>query len=229
MKTRPDAILRPEQAWYLDRILPPRDAVLAEMESRAGAGEVAISDPEVGRLLSILARATKARRILEVGTAIGYGTLCLARGAPEAEVITIDRDPERLAEARDYLAKAGLGERVKFLEGEALEILPELSGPFDLIYLDGDKSTYRRCLDLGLQLLPVGGVVAIDNLLWKGHVADPPEDVDADDDETTETIAAFNGYLMIHPQLESLILPLGDGLGVATKTRPLVTDLGGPF
>ncbi|MDH3744828.1 MAG: O-methyltransferase [Acidobacteriota bacterium] len=229
MKDRPDAILRPEQAWYLDRILPPRDALLVEMEKNASAGEVPISDPEVGRLLGILARATKASRILEVGTAIGYGTLCLARGAPEATVTTIDRDPATLETARGYLERAGLRERVDFLEGEALEILPELQGPYDLLYLDGDKQSYRRCLDLGLQLLSVGGVVAIDNLLWKGHVADPPESEDAADDEVTELIAAFNGYLMIHPQLESLILPLGDGLGIATKTRPLVTDLGGPF
>ena len=225
MKDRADVILRPEQARYLDRILPPRDPLLTEMEHLASKEGVPISDPEVARLLSVLARACRARRILEIGTAIGYGTLALARGAPEAQVTTIDHDGERLETARGFLERAEVLERVELLEGSALDLLPRLEAPFDLLYLDGDKQNYRRCLDLGLQLLGVGGVVVADNLLWKGQIADPPED----EDDEVEAIASFNGYLMIHPQLESIILPLGDGVGVAAKTRPLVTDLGGPF
>lgn len=229
MKDRPDAILHGEQAAYLDRLLPPRESLLAELEKEAAEASIPISDPEVGRLLAILARSSGAERILEIGTAIGYGTLCLARAAPEARVVSIDRDPERLATARRVLEKAGVLDRVDLLEGEALEILPGLAGVFDLLYLDGDKQSYRRCLDLGLQKLSVGGLVVADNLLWKGHVADPPVDESSDDEATAEALATFNAYLMIHPQLESLVLPLGDGLGVAVKTKPLVTDLGGPF
>lgn len=229
MKDRPDAILRPEQARYLERLLPPRGAIYAELESEAAAEAIPIADPELGKLLAILARATGARRILEVGTAIGYGTLWLAEAAPEARVVTIDRDPERLERARRALETAGVVERVDLIEGEALEILPGLDGPFDLVYLDGDKATYRRCLDLALQKLRVGGLVVIDNVLWKGHVADPPGDASENDEATADALATFNSYLMIHPQLEALVLPLGDGVGVAAKTKPLVTDLGGPF
>ncbi len=229
MKDRPDAILKSEQAAYLDRLLPPRGELLAELEREAAAESVPISDPEVGKLLALLARAAGARRMLEVGTAIGYGTLWLAQAVPEAHIVSIDRSPQRLARAREALTRAGVADRVELVEGEALEILPGLEGPFDLVYLDGDKATYRRCLDLGLQKLRVGGLVVIDNVLWKGHVADPPADASDEDEAAADAMATFNSYLMIHPQLEALVLPLGDGVGLAVKKKPLVTDLGGPF
>jgi len=225
MKDRADAILRSEQAAYLDRLLPPRDALLAEMEAWSAAHDVPSSDPEVGKLLSILARARGARRILEVGTAIGYGTLWLARGAPEARVLTIDPDPARRELARGFLERAGVLDRVELIAGAALEVLPRLEGPFDLVYLDALKDEYRRYLDLALPKLAVGGLVVADNLLWKGHVAEPL----ADEDRSATAIRAFNGYLMIHPQLESVVLPLGDGVGVGVKTKPTIMAMGGPF
>lgn len=226
MKQGPARILHAEQERYLERLLPPRDPLLREMEEVAAREDVPISDPEVGRLLSILARATGARRIVEVGTAIGYGTICLARGAPEARVISIDSDPARLAIARGYLERAGVADRVELVPGEALEVLPRLAGPFDVAYLDAVKREYRRYLDLLLPRLRVGGLVVADNLLWRGHVADPPAD---EEDETADHLRAFNGYFMIHPQLEAVVLPVGDGLGLATKTRPLISEMGGPF
>jgi caffeoyl-CoA O-methyltransferase len=225
MKDRADAILRREQAAYLDRLLPPRDALLTEMEAWSAAHEVPSSDPEVGKLLSILARARGARRILEVGTAIGYGTLCLARGAPEARVLTIDPDAERRAVARGFLARGGVLDRVELIDGEALAVLPRLDGPFDLVYLDALKEEYRRYLDQVLPKLVVGGLVVVDNLLWKGRIAEPP----AEEDRAADAIRAFNGYLMIHPQLEAVVLPYGDGVGLAVKTKPTIMEMGGPF
>ncbi len=222
-------ILRPEQERYLDRLLPPRDALLREMEEQGGREDIPISDPEVGRLLSVLARAIGAQRILELGTAIGYGTLCMARAAPLARVTSIDTDPVRLAAARSYLERAGVADRVELVQGAALEILPRLEGPFDLAYVDAVKSEYRRYLDLLLPRMRVGGVVAMDNLLWSGEVAEPPEDSEGAGDAQADAIRAFNGYLMMHPQLESVVLPLGDGVGIAVKTRPLRSEMGGPF
>ena len=225
MKEAPGLLLLPEQERYLERLLPPRDPLLREMEERAAQEEVPISDPEVGRFLGILARATGARLIVEIGTAIGYGALCLARGAPEARVVSIDTDPQRLAVARGYLERAGVADRIELIEGAALDVLPRLPGPFDLAYVDAVKKEYRRYLDQLVPKLRVGGVVALDNLLWKGHVADPPEEEDADAD----ALRAFNGYLMMHPQLQAVVLPFGDGLGVATKVKRTVMEMGGPY
>ena len=226
MKHGKATILQPEQERYLERLLPPRDALLREMEELARAEDVPVSDPEVARLLAILARALGARRILEVGTAIGYGTLWLARGAPEARVVTIDKDPGQLARARGYLERAGVADRVDLVEGAALDVLPGLEGPFDLVFIDAVKQEYRRYLDQILPKLRVGGLMAVDNLLWKGHVADPDEDPE---DEVARSMRAFNGYFIMHPQLQATVLPLGDGLGIATKTKPLITEMGGPY
>jgi caffeoyl-CoA O-methyltransferase len=197
VKGDPGAILRPEQERYLERLLPPRDALLAEMEEHARRDDVPIADPEVGRLLEVLARAKGARRIVEIGTAIGYGALRLARGAPQAQVVTIDRDPEMLAAARGYLERGGVLDRVELVEGEALEAIGRLEPPFDLAWVDAAKADYRRYLDRLLPLVVVGGLLVFDNVLWKGRVAEPPDD----DDPTADHLRTFNGYLMMHPQL----------------------------
>ena len=235
MKHRADALLQLAQAAYLDRLLPPRDPLLAEMEVAAAAADVPIADPEVGRLLTVLARATRARRIVEIGTAIGYGALCLARGAPAAEVVTIDQDPAMLERARGYLERAGVADRVRLIEGVALEAIPALDGRFDLAWVDAAKAEYRRYLDLLLPKIEVGGTLAFDNLLWAGLVADPDaggedgEDAGGPDPASADALRAFNGYLMMHPQLAAVVLPFGDGVGLAVKTKPLISELGGPF
>jgi caffeoyl-CoA O-methyltransferase len=228
MKRGKASILQPEQESYLDRMLPPRDALLREMEDLAHREDVPITDPEVGRLLGVLARAAGARSILEIGTAIGYGTLWLARGAPEARVTTIDIDPQQIARARGFLERAGVLGRVELVEGPALEVLHRLPGPFDLVFIDAVKSEYRRYLDLTLPKLRVGGTLVFDNLLWGGRVAAADEE-DDDEGESTDALRAFNGYLMMHPQLDAVLLPLGDGTGLATKTKPTIMEMGGPF
>ena len=227
MKHGSGSILRPGQESYLERLLPPRDPLLREMEEHARQEDVPISDPEIGRLLAILARSLNARRILEIGTATGYGTLCLARGAAEARVVTIELEPRRIEQARGYLERGGVADRVEIVQGAALDVLQRLDGPpFDLVFIDAVKKEYRRYLDLLLPRLRVGGLIVIDNLLWKGRVAEPSED---EDDENADALRAFNGYLMMHPQLQAVVLPVGDGLGVATKTKPLISEMGGPY
>jgi predicted O-methyltransferase YrrM len=234
MKDRVGAILREEQERYLERLQPPRDPLLAEMEAFAAEHGVPISDPEVGRLLELLAAAVARGRgagappprLLEIGTAIGYGALLLARGAPEARITTVDRDPEMLERARGYLERGGVLDRVELLQGEALTVIERLEDRFALAYVDAEKAQYRRYLDRILPRLEVGGLLLFDNLLWKGWVAEPPED---EDDESADALRAFNTYLMIHPQLRSQVLAIGDGFGIATKLRPTVMERGGPY
>ena len=111
------------------------------------------------------------------------------------------------------------------IEGDVFEVLHNLPGTFDLVYIDADKAQYRRYLDQVLPRLRVGGVILVDNLLWSGHVAVPPEE----EDRAADALRAFNGYLMMHPQLQSVVLPLGDGMGVATKLKPTIMEQGGPY
>lgn len=229
MKGAPGVILRPAQEAYLERLQPPRDALLAEMEEHARRDGIPIADPEVGRLLEVLARAARARRVVEIGTAIGYGALRLARGAPEARVVTIDRDAGMLAAARGYLERGGVLDRVELVEGEALAAIARLEPPFDLAWVDAAKADYRRYLDRLLPMVVVGGMLVFDNVLWKGRVAEPGDEDGEEPDPAAEHLRAFNGYLMIHPQLAASVLPLGDGVAVAVKTKPTILEQGGPF
>jgi predicted O-methyltransferase YrrM len=227
MKKPADPVLRPRQARYLERLRPPPDALRAEMEEVARREGIPIAHPELARLLEAVAAIAPAGRVLEIGTAIGYGTLHLARGARQGRVVTIDRDAAIQARAAAYLERAGVAARVEMLQGPALEILSRLEGPFDLVYLDADKTEYRRCLDLALPLVPVGGRIVVDNLLWQGRVADPS--LRPEGDRVAEAVERFNPYFLIHPQLAASILPVGDGVGFAVKRRETMRELGGPY
>src|SRR6266849_6105276 len=216
MKAKLDAILRREQAEYLDNLLPPSDGLLREMEAYASEHRVPIADREVAQFLEITARAIGAKRALECGMAIGYSVIHLLRGMPEdGFVITIDPSDEMIRAAEGYLTRAGLRERARIEKGYALEIIPRLNETFDLIFLDAVKEEYRGYLDLALPKLRVGGVVLCDNLLWGGQVAG--EIRSADQKPSTEALREFNQYFVSHPQLRAEVLPVGDGLGYGVK------------
>lgn len=224
---RSSPILRPKQERYLKSLLPPRDALAREMEAYAARHDVPIARVELARLLEALAASRPSGRFFEIGTAIGYGTLALARGAREGRIVTVDRDAARLALARGFLERAGVLDRVELVEGEALEVAGRIPGPLDLVYLDGDKGDYRRALDLLLPKVALGGFVVVDNLLWRGSIGDPS--LREEGDLAAREIERFNPYLTIHPQLASVLLPLGDGVGLAVKRKPTIRELGGPF
>jgi len=216
MKARVDAILRGEQAEYLERLLPANVGLLAEMEEYAAKHRVPIADPEVARFTEIAARAAGARRALEIGMAIGYSVIHLARALPaDGLVVSIELSDEMIARSEEYLRRAGLRERVRIERGAALEVLPRLEESFDLVFIDAVKEEYSRYLELSLPLLRVGGVVIVDNLLWGGQVAGEiraPEQT-----ASTQALREFNQLFVRHPQLQSVVLPLGDGLGYAVK------------
>jgi len=182
--------------------------------------------PEQSPFLTFFVRLLGVRNAVEVGTFTGLSSLSIARGlAPGGHLLCLDVSEEFTAVARRYWERAGVADRVELIEGAALEVLPRLPGPIDLAYVDAVKREYRRYLDQLVPKLRVGGVVALDNLLWKGLVADPPDE----DDPDADALRAFNGYLMMHPQLQAVVLPFGDGLGVATKTKPTILEMGGPY
>lgn len=216
MKAKLDAIIQREQAEYLDKLLPASDELLAEMESYAAEHRVPIADREVALFLEITARAINAKRALECGMAIGYSVVHLLRGmADDGRVVTIDPSDEMIAAAEGYLSRGGLRERADIHKGYALEVIPQLTDSFDLIFIDAVKEEYRGYLDLALPKLRTGGVVICDNLLWGGQVAG--EIHSEDQRSSTEALREFNRYFVDHPQLRAQVLPVGDGLGYGVK------------
>lgn len=212
MKAKLDAIIQREQAEYLDQLLVQRDPLLEEMEAYAAEHQVPIADREVARFLEITARLSRAKKALEIGMAIGYSVVHLARGMGEGSlVVTIEPSDEMINAATGYLKRAGLLDRVAIERGKALEVLPNLEETFDLLFIDAVKEEYSQYLDLGLQRLREGGVVIVDNLLWGGKVASD------DAESSTVALREFNCYFMNHPQLLAEVLPVGDGLGYAVK------------
>ena len=217
MKARIDAILHREQAEYLDQLLPPNDPLLFEMERYAEEHRVPIADREVARFLEITARASGARNILEIGMAIGYSVVHLARAIPAGGlVVTIEPDEEMIRLSENYLILAGVRDRVRIEQGRALEVLPLLNDTFDILFIDALKEEYQGYLDLALPLLRVDGLVIVDNLLWGGQVAGQIRSLDQEG--STTALREFNQYFVNHPQLLAEVLPVGDGLGYAVKT-----------
>jgi caffeoyl-CoA O-methyltransferase len=212
MKAKIDAILQREQAEYLDQLLPQTDRLLTEMEAYAAQHKVPIADREVATFIEITARAAGAKRALEIGMAIGYSVVHLARGMGAGSlVVTIEPSDEMIAAASAYVQRAGVAERVRIERGKALDVLPNLEETFDLLFIDAVKEEYKQYLDLGLPLLRSGGVVIVDNLLWGGRVAGD------NNESSTVALREFNQYFINHPQLRAVVLSVGDGLGYAVK------------
>jgi len=195
---------------------PPADDLVAEMEAHAERDGIPIADRSVAHLQAILARATDADRALEFGTAIGYSTLHVARTG--TRVVTMEVDDERIGAASQYLERAEVRDRVDIVRGPALETLPDLDGPFDLVFLDAVKEEYEAYLDLALPMVPEGGMVVADNLLWHGNVPADDADVEEGYEESTEALRRFNETFVGHDQLDAIVSPLGDGTGIAVKT-----------
>ncbi len=202
---------------YLDATRPRADPLLAEMQAHGARERIPILDPQGGALLHVLARAMEARRIVEVGTAIGVSTLHLARALPaDGELVSFEIDPERRGAAQAYLDRDGLEARIDLRLQDARAGLAELTGPFDLVFLDGVKAEYEEYLDLAVPLLRPGGLVAVDNVLMSGTVAENESDGHWTEEQIA-TARAFNERLLDHPQLIATITPVGDGIALAVR------------
>lgn len=216
MKDAVDAILKADQAAYLEGLEPARDPLLAEIEAYAKERRQPISDPEVASFLAVTARLSGARAIVEVGTNIGYGAIVLARAAgPEARVVTIENDPSTVVVAKGFIERAGLSAQIDVRQADALAALALLTGEIDLVYIDCVKEHYPAYLDLVLPKLSARGVIIADNVLWKGHVA--AQDVPAQELGRVQALRTFNHAIVSDPRLRGVILPLGDGVAYAVR------------
>ena len=198
---------------YLYSLLPPRDEVLAAMESEADRRDIPIVGPLVGRVLHQLALMHNAKTVFELGSAIGYSTIWWARAVGEnGKVIYTDGDRKNADEARGYFERAGVANRIAVKVGDALELLSEEKHTFDIIFCDVDKEDYPRAFRLAISRLRKGGLLVADNVLWSGKVADKnPADA------STKAILEFNRLLYNSPDLFPAILPIRDGIAVAVK------------
>jgi predicted O-methyltransferase YrrM len=209
-------ILSEHVAGYLEELRPERDPVMREMEEIAARDGVPIVHWEAGRLLATLCR-TLDPVVLEVGTAIGYSTLHIAEQLDRGRIVTLEIDPDRARQARDLLGRAGVADRVELVEGDALETIPTLDGPFDLLFLDAAKDQYQRYLELAESKLGERALLVVDNLLMSGEVA-LPEGADTRwRDEALAAARAFNAALVASGDWVASVLPVGDGVGLAAR------------
>ena len=197
---------------YMDDLLPRRDDVLAEIEAEAARRDIPIIGPAVARVLYQYARLTGARRVFEMGSAIGYSTVWLARAVGDGgRVYYTDGSAANAAEARGYFERAGVADRIEILTGDSMELLDAVDGEFDLIFNDVDKHQYPDAFHKAVPRVRSGGLFITDNALWYGKVARD------DADKYTAGVREFNRLIYAADDLYTTILPIRDGLAVCLK------------
>jgi predicted O-methyltransferase YrrM len=173
-----------------------------------------LSGPLQGRFLSVLTKLLQPKKILEVGTFTGYATLCLAEGLPkDGQIDTLDKNEELVDFQRSFFDRSPWGKQIHQHSGDAIEIIPTLEGQYDLVFLDADKKNYLNYLELLLPKIKKGGLLLSDNVLWSGKVLEETQKNDRD----TAVLKEYNQKLAKHPQLETVLLPLRDGLTLSRK------------
>ena len=198
---------------YLDGLVPKRDEVLARMEEEAERESIPIVEPHEGMLLYLLVKIAGSKRVLELGTATGYSGIWLLRGTEGGTLTTFEMDPKRAERARKNFAEAGLARQTMLLEGDAVKGLEKLEGRFDACFIDLLNSfpsvdVTRQAFDLCIARLDGGALLMADNALRQGEVLRPGN-------QQAKNVAAYNEMVAKHPRLESVVVPIRDGLSVA--------------
>jgi predicted O-methyltransferase YrrM len=201
---------------YVHGLRPERSPAMAEMEAVAQRDGVPIVAWETGRFLATLCRALDPR-VLEVGTAIGYSTLHMAEQLERGRITTLEYDPDRAAQARDYFERGGVADRVELVEGDANETIPALDGPFDMLFVDATKEEYRGYIGLAERKLSDRALLVIDNLLMFGEVALPDDAETFWRAEALEAARQLNAELLTSDRWLGSVLPIGDGVGFAVR------------
>ncbi|MDH7605140.1 MAG: O-methyltransferase [Melioribacter sp.] len=209
-------IIYEKQIKYLESLRNVHDPIIKEMEEFAKANNIPILDWKAAEFLEQLILMLRPKRVLEIGTAIAYSSIRIARRLRKKAVLdTIEKSLDNISLAGKFIEKAGLESKINLIEGDALDILPSLTKKYDLIFLDADKQDYEKLFYYSLVLLKKHGVIFIDNLLWHGYVAS--NIVPASYKNSAKIIREFNKLFLNHNSLQSTILPIGDGIGLGVK------------
>ena len=203
---------------YLASLNRQSDPVLTDIARTGERDHLPLVDAEVGALLRVLTLATRATRVLEIGTAIGYSGIWMAGVLPKDGMLsTMEVDEARATIARDNFARVGVADRVHVIVGEAQRMLHKIAGPFDLIFQDGDKKQYGPMLDALVGLLRPGGLLVTDNVLWSGDVVPGFNKTPQQNAADTRAIVAYNEEIHSHPSLVTSVVPLRDGVAISVK------------
>jgi len=166
-----------------------------------------------GRVLSLLSKLLQPKRVLEIGTYTGYSALCLAEGLPkDGRLITIDINEELRTRVQAYFDESGYKNQIEYHVGDALEIIPSLTGNWDFVFIDADKKNYLNYYNLVIDHMNPGGIILADNILWSGKVIDPTAS-----DRETELLRKYNEVIHADSRVENVVLPIRDGIMVARK------------
>ena len=205
-------IINPEIQKYLEALIPQRDQVLGEMEALAKRNNFPIIGPLVGRLLAQLTIATKAKQILELGSGYGYSAYWFSKALdPRGKVICTDGDPKNRERALEFFRRGGVLDKIDFRVGDALSIIDEVEGEFDIILNDIDKESYPDAFHKAVPRLKHGGLLIADNILWSGRVAEK------NPDRPTRGILEFNKLIYSSSNLWTTVIPLRDGVSISIK------------
>jgi caffeoyl-CoA O-methyltransferase len=205
-------IVHPDIVEYLLSITPERDGVLSDMEELAVEKNFPIIGPLVGRTLFLLAKTIQAKRVLELGSGYGYSAYWFAKAiGKDGTVICSDSDPLNAERAKEYFRRGKLASKIDFRIGDALKIIDDLDGTFDIIFNDLDKHQYPKAFRKALPKLRKGGMLISDNALWHGRILDKKPDVD------TAGILTYNRLIYSSKDLFTTILPVRDGVSVSIK------------
>ena len=170
-----------------------------------------------GRILSFISKVKNPKYILEIGTYTGYSALCLAEGLKDdGKLITIDRDKSLYEKVNDFFRRSDYATKIEQKIGEALKVIPEIDLTFDLVFIDADKKNYKNYFDNVIDKLSLGGVIIVDNVLWKGKVTDLSKN---QKDKIAVYMNDFNDYIKKNKKISKLILPVRDGLTLILKNE----------
>ncbi len=206
------------QEKYLDKLRAKQEDLTLEMEAFAKDNLIPILNWNAADFLEVMIRAYKPKRVLEIGMAIGYSSIRIAGQLKARSVLhAIEKSDANIKLASEYIIDSKLEDKIKVLRGDALEIIPTLKKKYDFIFLDADKQDYEKLLHLSLPILKKNGIIFIDNLLWHGYAA--ANIIPAQEKKSAFIIRRFNKIFMNSPLLKSIIVPVGDGIGIGVKVK----------